>query len=426
MRSLSRRTCLAALSSLLLAGVAGCDDGGDFRPSSSTTELTQGLSPAAAIEPAVPGDAADAALADFSLKVLRGADDGERNALVSGLSVMHALAMAANGAAGQTLSQMEGVLGLTRDELNQALSAFVALLDTSGGDKPKSGLGQLRVADSVWVREGTEVLEGFLQKNVDAFDAEVYQAPFDSDTCEDINGWVREKTSGMIDGIIDRIDAAALLYLVNALAFDAEWDDPYDPEYNVSEGDFTAADGSRQTASFMKSTEYCYLELAGAIGFTRPYKDGRFSFCGLLPAAGETPEALLEKLDGASLAAAVQAPERTEVVAALPKFTFDFGAELSDVLAALGMADAFDSQRADFSEMAAVDKGLFIGRVIHKTHIEVDEKGTRAAAVTSVGVSGSSALAEPKVVRLDRPFVCAICEVESGVPVFVGIVRSVA
>lgn len=414
-----RRDFLAAMALATASlATAGCEEPRD--DATEAADLMAGVT-RAADDSAGPAQVATSvgALCGFGLALACASDDGANNLLVSPLSAQMALTLAANGAAGTTLSQMEEVLGGPADALGASLGA----LATSVGD-------QLRLANSVWVREGYEVEREFLQKNADTLGADVYQAPFDDATVRQINDWVSEETDAMVTDVLDQIPVHAQLYLVNALALDANWADPYTTD-QIEDGTFAAADGSAQSASYLRAEEGSYLELAGATGFVKAYEGGTLGFVGLLPAEGHDPAELLDALDATAWCAGLASAEATRVVASLPKFSYDWEADLADPLVGMGMGDAFDAERADFSAMARAKdgSGLALGRVLHKTHVDVNERGTRAGAATVVEMVGTSAevdATEPRRVTLDRPFAYAIVDLTTSAPLFFGIVRSVA
>ena len=362
-----------------------------------------------AVDPA----AAEAA-ADFALRLFRAGNEADKNTLLSPLSVLCALAMTANGAEGETLAQMEQTLGLSKDQLNAFFRSYLNLLDAQEG-------GELHLANSVWFtdRDGFLADRDFLQKLADSYDADAFLAPFDESTLADINSWVKERTHGMIPGILDEIPEDAVMYLINALAFEAEWAEPYD-EYQVQEGEFTARNGEKRRVSFLSSEEGQYLEDEGAIGFVKPYKGGKYAFAALLPKQGVSVADYLSSLDAAALLKLFANRQSTTVFATLPKFETGYGVELSAVLKAMGMAKAFDGMQAEFQPMGFCPDNLYIGRVLHKTYISVGEQGTRAGAVTAVEMDAEGFIENPKEVVLDRPFVYMLIDLETGLPFFLG------
>jgi serpin B len=187
----------------------------------------------------------NADLTDFAVRLFKAANEDGENTLLSPLSVLCALAMTANGAKGETREQMEAVLGMSAEELNLYLYAYMNAL-------PQGNKYKLHLANSVWFsdEEGFAVNRDFLQTNADYYGADVYQAPFDHGTLRDINRWVKRETDGMIPEVLDRIPSNAVMYLVNALAFEAEWESIYEKK-QVKDGIFTKEDGSEQTVKMM-------------------------------------------------------------------------------------------------------------------------------------------------------------------------------
>ncbi|MEG0016376.1 MAG: serpin family protein [Gordonibacter sp.] len=361
-------------------------------------------------------------IADFAVNLLQHSTPGDKNALVSPASALSALAMTANGAAGETRAQMENVLGLPVAELNDYLGGSAQTLEEQDGQP-------LKLANSLWIKDDDSLAvdPAFLQANADYYGAGVFRAPFDASTRDDINAWVSEHTDGMIPNIVDEIPSEAVLYLVNALAFDAKWQTPY-RETQVKDETFTLDGGETRRVRMMRSTEGTYLEDSDTTGFTKSYEGGRYSFVALLPSEGKSLQEYVTALSGVKLRALLDGATHETVYASIPQFEGDFSMELSKELAAMGMPDAFDPLRADFSDMgtfADSDLNLVVGSVVHKTYIAVDEHGTKAAAATSIGMNSAAASAEPakpRTVTLDRPFVYLIVDHETDMPVFIGAV----
>lgn len=402
-----KRVCALLLALLCLAG---CGGGGAKR----LTETVK--APEAA--PMTEEDAA--ALAGFSLALLQENWKGE-NLLVSPLSALCALGMTANGAGGETLAQMEAVLGLPVEELNTALAAWTAGL-------PKDKRCRVDLANSLWLRDGGGFTanQDFLDAAAGPYQAEVFASPFDGGTVREINAWADKNTHGMIPQILEKIPEEAMLYLVNALALEAEWEEPYEAYQVREQSFFYTEDRGKQYADLMYSAESLYMKDENAQGFLKPYKGGRWAFAALLPDRGTLAD-YLDSLTGERLYALLSRAEAREVMTAIPKFSGDYGAELSDSLKALGMTDAFDKDRADLSGLGSSELGpLFISRVLHRTHISVDEKGTQAGAATVVeaacGSAGPGGGDPPPEVYLDRPFLYMLVDRETNLPAFIGAV----
>lgn len=364
-----------------------------------------------------------ASVADFSVELFKRSVTDKENSLVSPLSVMLALSMTANGADNETLTQMEKILGsgIPLADLNEYLYSYVKGL-------PSWEKAKLNIANSIWFRDDENRLQvetNFLQKNADYYSASAYKSAFDAETMNEINNWVKSNTDGMIEKILDEIHPDAVIYLINTVVFDAEWKNVY-YENNIREGDFTNINGKKQNIDFMHSEEYKYLDDGKATGFIKPYANEQYSFIALLPNEDIPIEDYIETLTGTVLMNTINNAEDTTVYASLPKFSYEYEIQMNDALITLGMPDAFDSDKADFNKMAASSNGnIFIGEVLHKTFISVDELGTKAGAVTKVEMRDAGAPFEVKTVQLDRPFVYAIIDNATGLPVFIGTVMSV-
>ena len=350
------------------------------------TEATEETKPTDAwLDPVVPTDAAEslgkpepvedltvpdqtAAVggANFALDLLRGAAKPDATTILSPYSALLALGMAANGAGGRTLEEMEYALGARLEDLNAWLASCRAAED-----------GKVVSANSLWTRESLQLLPEFQKAVEQNYGAEVHAEEISAAA---INEWVSENTKGRIKKLLEQDNEAIQTYLINAMTFDAEWASPYEPEA-CKEGTFHASDGTEQTVTYLSGEERGYLEVAGATGFVKHYSGGRYSFAGLLPAEGSTPEELLEALDGATLLNALCEPQAKKVYTRMPKFTAATTAELKPVLERMGMQAAF-TDAADFSLLS--DTPLKIDAVQQKTYLQVDESGTIGAAVTSI------------------------------------------
>ena len=364
----------------------------------------------------------NADVTDFAIRLFKASNENGKNTLISPLSVLCALAMTANGAEEETLAQMEEVLGMTTDELNLYLYSYMKNLPQ--GDKYK-----LSLANSIWFTEGERftVNQDFLQTNADYYGADIYKAPFDKQTLKDINNWVKQNTDGMIPEILDQIPPEAIMYLVNALAFEAEWSEIYE-KHQVKDGEFTKEDGTKQDVKFMYGSEGTYFEDEKATGFMKRYKGGKYAFVAMLPNEGVSVSEYIASLDGESLNALLANPQYATVRTSIPKFETEYKVEMSDILQSMGMTEAFDMYNADFEGLGTSTRGnIYISRVLHKTFISVGEKGTKAGAATIVEMKDGAAAepTEPKEVYLDRPFVYMLVDCENNIPFFIGTMMDV-
>lgn len=359
---------------------------------------------------------------DFAVRLFKATNEGGKNTLVSPLSVLAALAMTANGADGKTLEEMENTLGMTKEELNLYLYTYMNSLPI--GEKYK-----LSLANSIWFTddERLSVNKNFLQTNANYYSADIYKTPFDNSTVNDINNWVKEKTDGMIPEILAEIPDQAIMYLINALAFEAEWQEIY-KENQVRERKFTKENGEEQDVELMYGSEGLYLEDDKATGFIKYYNGRKYAFAALLPNEGVSVQEYVNSLDGKALNELLSGAEKRTVNTAIPKFETEYDTEMSEILKAMGMQTAFDDNYADFGNIGEWTEGpIYIGKVLHKTYIQVGEKGTRAGAVTAVQIDGATSAdpGEIKSVYLDRPFVYMLIDCENNIPFFIGTLMDV-
>lgn len=413
---------LISMICLMLAGVllVGCTS---CAVRVSAEELSAGYTRKANGEPSV-GDGFRLAAADFSLELWEKIpmEEGE-NVLLSPLSALLCLGMVTGGADGETLAELEAAFGMDSDTLNENLYAYMHSLYSGEGCR-------LTFANSIWTKSSDgrlSVGEDFLQKNADFYGAQVYRASFDGQTVKDINAWVDEHTEGMIKKIVDELSPDTVMMLINTLMFDAKWQTKYEKN-DIVERVFTDYKGNKGEVEMMRSGESTYLELNGAIGFAKNYEGGKYSFVGLLPEEGEDVYEFARSIDGDDFIAMWDARTYRAINALIPEFSYEDGFSLVDTLKAMGVEDMFSSADADFSRLGSYrGENIYCSEVRQKTFIEVSRNGTKAAAVTWATMECTSAAPMETVnIYLDRPFVYAIVDNATGLPLFVGVVANIS
>ena len=356
-------------------------------------------------------------ITDFGIRLFQQKFNVKENRSLSPISVLSALSMTANGAKEETLAQMQDTFGLSIEQLNLYFKEYMRHLSQTDTYK-------LYLANSIWVTTHNrfKVNEDFLQTNADYYQSDIYAAAFDDATCSDINQWVKDKTDGMISDVLDEIPYETVMYLINALAFDAKWEKEYET-YQVNDENFTTQAGQKQEVEMMHSEESVYLEDENATGYIKYYKDKKYAFVGLLPKEHLTLEEYVLSLTGESIQRLLNQSQETTVYTGIPKFESEYSIEMKEILTTMGMTDVFDDEKADLSGIGVSDAGkLFINRVLHKTYISVAEQGTKAGAVTIVEVNDCAGvlMEEPKNVILNRPFVYMLIDCETNQPFFIG------
>ncbi len=337
----------------------------------------------------------------------------EKNIMISPMSVSYALGMTYNGTAGMTLQAFIDVLhfgDLTEQEVNQSYKDLMDQL-INLDDKV-----EISIANSIWYCLGFEVLSEFIETNHQYFDAEVKEADFsDPGTVDVINHWIEDKTNDKIKDMLDCIPANVVMYLINAIYFNATWKYQFEKD-KTYEGDFTLAGGTNHRTDYIsRKGMFCYTENIDFTAVEIPYGDSTFSMVVMLPAEGKDIAYLVEKLGAENWNSWFDDSWYTRVKVDLPRFKYEFKDSLNDPLIALGLGVAF-SGAADFTRINPTGN-LFISRVIHQTFIDVQEEGTEAAAATIVELAKGGG---GPYFKADRPFLYVIKENSTGAIVFIG------
>ena len=409
------RSVLNLLAAIVL--VAACESPADPQPVPRIESLPRALSEAEASLI----DAGEAFAFDFLRQIVR-EEDAEANIFVSPLSASMALGMTLSGAEASTFEAMRDALrlgGLEREEIGVSYRSLIDLLSDLDPTV------RVEIGNSVWHREGFTFEDAFVTEVERDFLARVDGLDFsDPGAADVINAWVQEATDGMIDGIVDPpIDPLTMAFLINAIYFEGQWTTRFDPARTRS-GDFRRSDGSLAAVPFMwmSDHEFPFAATADYQAIELPYGGQAFAMTVVLPSEATGIDAFVESLDAEAWGGIISGLGKAELLVGIPKFSLEYEKSLNEVLKALGMEVAFDETAADFSRMHrdALEMQLHISRVKQKAFVEVDEEGTRAAAVTSVEVGVTSA---PPTFVADRPFVFAIRERLSGALLFTGVVR---
>lgn len=347
------------------------------------------------------------------------------NPVLSPLSAYLCLAMLMPGANENTKAEFEKILGADWDYVSALAADIAAQLEKTGGST------KLDLANSIWTDDDKAVIEEEWLKTVKAyFGPDIYSADLPSDgALKAINKWVNDKTNGMIPKLHDdNYDKDTIMVLLNALYMKADWAHKFEGQ-DTYDREFTKADGSTVTVPFMNMFEAyeSYIKTEDAEGIMLPYDDGRLAFIALKPDDGDARK-YAAGFTGAKLKEALAAAKAdTFVTVNMPKFDTEYSVYLTDALKAMGMTDAFDPDLADLTGAGrGVDGPLYISYVFQKVKVDVNEEGTEAAAVTEIATAEGCALPaeEPIVLTFDKPFVYAIVDTETGVPLFAGVMEN--
>lgn len=336
----------------------------------------------------------------------------KENICLSPLSAQFAMAMVANGAEGKTKTEILDVMQLG----DSANINSRRLLDDIAEKTVWNEHGDVRIANSIWIKDGFDVKQKFVDTNKEYFDALVENAEFNQETVKRVNDWCKENTNGKIESILDRFTDSDRMLLINALYFKAAWSKPFQ-ERNTSNEKFTTEKGEEIKVPTMaiRSNEPFYSD--GIVSMVSKRLQGGYTMLFILPGEGvkcdEAAEYVAKDFD-----TLLHNMEVRDVFLALPKFTTDFGMSLKNTLASLGIKRAFGG-KAQFGEIS--DEALYISDVVQKTYINVNEKGTEAAAVT-MAVAGLLSMRPSKTefITFDRPFIYAIVKDNGNEVLFAG------
>lgn len=346
----------------------------------------------------------------------------DKNIFISPLSISIALAMTLNGASGETEQAMTHTMqlhGLDAESINAGYAALRGALETSD---PKV---VLTIANSLWARQGVPFTQEFLQRNTEYFGAEISTLDFmDPNTLITINQWVNTNTNGKIPKILDEINTDLVLFLINAIYFKGAWQTEFDPSHTRDGTFHVTTSGEKQVPMMTRTDDYRYYENYDEMfqAISIPYGDGRMSMYIFLPYQESDLNSFLERLNSENWENWMAEFREQEIFLSMPKFKLEYEKMLNNPLQSLGMEIAFAPGRADFSRMAdlkRLSKNLYIGEVLHKAVIEVNEEGSEAAAVTSIGIRATSL---PPQFIANRPFFFAIRDNETQTVLFMGTV----
>jgi len=365
---------------------------------------------------------------DIYRQVLGGRDD--ENFVISPHSISAAVAMARAGARSDTAEALDEALRYTLE--GDALhSSFAALRgETEARNDVELEDDEefvLRVVNAVWGQENYPFLEEYLDTLETYYGAGLREVDYRNDhenAREEINSWVAEQTEDKIEDLLPEgsLDSLTRLVLTNAVYLNASWSKPF-PEESTESTEFELLDGTKEVQMMSNSAEFPYAEIDGHQAVELPYVGEDTSMVVILPDENVGFVEFERSLDAPRLVEFVEALETREGTIRMPRFGFESGFALKDVLSELGAEVAFDFERADFGGIADIEQtgeNLYVYDVYHDTFIEVDEAGTEAAAATGVVIGTESAAPNPFEMVLDRPFVFFLRDRRTGTVLFLG------
>lgn len=351
----------------------------------------------------------------FSLfKKVAAKEDGA-NFMISPVSASLALGMVYNGAAGETREAFANTLNYGDATLEETNAVNQNIIDNL--TYAASG-STFKIANSIWIKDSFPVKNSFTALNEEFYNAKVANMDFgDPQTLKTINNWVSDNTNGKIPTILNNIDPKAVLFAINALYFNSDWKYRFDPD-KTTKRTFHGDDGQSKSVDMMSMEQNLSYYLNDTFSsVVLPYKNDKYTMTLLLPHEDKTMSDVINMMDSDRWSQWQANFTSGNLTVTLPKFTFAYQKKLNDILKDLGLGIAFNPDLADFSNLS--DLQTYISLVLQKTYIDVNEKGTEAAAATVVGM-GLTSIGPGSSLIFDRPFLFAITEKETGSICFMG------
>ncbi|WP_353722808.1 serpin family protein [Dyadobacter sp. 676] len=355
---------------------------------------------------------------DF-IHALQETQPANENLFVSPLSLHMALGMLLNGAGSETAQEIQKGLKMDAVALTELNAAYKTLIRDLPVADSKVSLG---LANSVWYRNDFSVENNFQSVLKDSFESEVIGLPFDDAAKDRINKWASDKTKGKIKKVLDQIKSDHVMFLLNALYFKGDWKSRFDSK-RTQDAPFKLENGESKNVKMMYvSSDFKTGNVDNFVAVQLPYANGQFNMTLLIPRDQAKVDDVLKSITGDSWSKLNSGMQESGVTVGLPRFTLEYSAQMKETLQKLGIQKVFKDE-ADLSKINNSSK-LFVDFIKQDTYLGIDERGTEAAAVTSVGAITTSAAPEPPRYICDRPFGLVISENTSNTILFIGRIKN--
>ncbi len=362
------------------------------------------------------------AVTDFAVRLLQSSFSEEENILVSPVSVLSGLSLVANGAKGNSLAQIEEVVGLSAKELNEYMYSYTAYLSEIADEYNK-----LYLANTLWINQDKKITVSneFLQSNEIWHNAAIFNTPFDQKCAEYTNDWISDQTQGLVSDMMDEVPEDSVTYLANSLVFDGVW--------MTSRGRggycyFKSIDGTEKYVdNIMRSRDDFYLEDEHVTGFGKYFEDSTYAFVSLLPNEDTDIDTYIQSLTGEKLQDLLYKSQKMDVDTRMPAFSFSYEVDMKNALMEMGIEDIFDENLANLSGIGQVPEGerLQIDQFLYKTCIDVDENGMNTKLIAT-DVEVMATYQTLYIVDIERPFVIILLDCENNIPLLIGTVMNIS
>lgn len=344
--------------------------------------------------------------------------------LFSLVSTVYSMAVVANAADSNTLSEIEKTFEISCEELNEYLNTYLHAADYNSG-------GRFKIYNSIWLNKDKNyhVNDELLQLNANIYHNDVYSTKFDQKAVQDINTWAYTRSTSIVDFLMSEVSEDDSMYLMNVSFFEGKWRNMYSEDQVKENRHFVSADGKRVPVKMLHSHEAKYLNNERAKGFIKFYENSDYAFVALLPNEGTDIMDYVNTMDGDELNYMLSTSMNIDVIVEIPIFSVQDNLDLEEVLKDAGMNDVFDPECADLDKLGKGENGenLFVSRALNKYYFSVDKRGTKSgmdfSAEDDCGKMVVDAL--KKEVVLDRPFMYMLVDTRYNIPVLMGVLTDV-
>ena len=385
-----------------------------FSPGAYAENLMMGIKAKGTVDNGeIPDEYTDAVI-DFSIELFKRAHTAGQNSVIAPFSVYSSLAMTANGASGDTLKQFEDVLGngMSIDKINKYTSNVQSRF-------PNEADMKIETVNSIWFDRNIYPSREFLQENADYYDIDMFKINLEDENkaIDRINMWIKERTNGKVEKLIDELDPGSIL-MVNTMFFDGKWlSEAF--KGHISTTIFYMADNTGVEVEFM-TDRLKYIKNDMSTGFICPYA-GDYSFVALLPNFDVSVDEYIADLSGEDFKSLINFDTKEKCVANMPKFKYGYSVDMKDMICDMGITGN------EFSRIIGNSKQRFetlLSDINNKTDIEVNEERTVVGTSSSTTVPVKDEPSAANFVELNRPFVYAIVENSTKIPLFIGSVNT--
>ena len=343
---------------------------------------------------------------------------GQENAVISPASAYLALTMAAMGAEGETKDELARLFGEDGEKWPDHAAALMKVLTKDKSNKVK-------IANSAWARADVKLKKSYRRALKRTLGAQAFSAALSEESgMKAINDWVKKNTGGMIDQLLSKpLSEDTVLALINTVYFKGAWSEEFDENF-TQKGEFTRDNGEKTETDFMRRVDdfrYWALE-DGTQAIWLPYKGYEKAFLAILPPEGVSADEYLNALSAETLSNLMKSGTSAKVNLRMPRIDAACTFDMKDFLRDMGVTRAFDPTQAQFGKMLKGNEPVWIGQILQKTRLKLDEKGTEASAATIISMEATSARIpeEPIELTLDRSFLYIIYDENADVPLFMG------